>query len=131
SPSARWHLSWTLRPGSPAGGNITMLSLPVTEEQRSRGQVLIDPSFSSEGPAVTQRHHLEAASRTVNPLPTLRWQGSVARDGRCGRHITPCEMPVNVSPATVMGPLFGVFCHAHGTTRLPVMGPPGAPAWGS
>jgi hypothetical protein len=30
-----------------------------------------------------------------------------------------------VSPATLMGPLSGVFCHEHGTTRLPVMGPPG------
>ena len=30
-----------------------------------------------------------------------------------------------LSPATIMGPLRGVFCHEHGTTWLPVMGPPG------
>jgi hypothetical protein len=30
-----------------------------------------------------------------------------------------------LSPATLMGPPCGVFCHEHGTTRLPVMGPPG------
>jgi len=38
---------------------------------------------------------------------------------------------MRVSPATSMGPPFGVFCHEHGTTRLPVMGPPGASAWRS
>lgn len=30
-----------------------------------------------------------------------------------------------MSPATSVGPPFGVFCHEHGTTRLAVMGPPG------
>jgi hypothetical protein len=36
-----------------------------------------------------------------------------------------------MSPATSMGPPFGIFCHEHGTTRLPVMGPPGVSCRGS
>jgi hypothetical protein len=30
-----------------------------------------------------------------------------------------------LSPATIIGPLWAGFCHEHGTTWLPVMGPLG------
>jgi hypothetical protein len=61
--------------------------------------------------------------------------GDQGGTGAVGGELVPPPVPGRVagglSPATRMGPLFGVFCHEHGTTWLPVMGPPGVPAWGS
>ena len=41
------------------------------------------------------------------------------------------QVKQGLSPASSMGPPCGVFCHEHGTTWLPVIGPPGVSAWGS
>ena len=47
-------------------------------------------------------------------------QGLMDTDGTIDK-VGSCEL----SPATLMGPPGPGFCHGHGTTVLPVVGPPG------
>ena len=65
-----------------------------------------------------RRQSVTAGQPVAPPLPR---RGNDAGGKQPSRSISPAA----VSPATVMGPVWAGFSHGHGTTRLPVMGPPG------
>ncbi|MGB8380856.1 MAG: hypothetical protein WCG47_06315, partial [Dermatophilaceae bacterium] len=77
----------------------------------------------------TQPHHiLTAAIRAAEILGMLLDDEDVPRFGEHRDELAGllrCSAWTVLSPATLMGPPGPGFCHGHGTTVLPVVGPPG------